>query len=140
MPAPKTATKTDGKTFKVALNPSNPEATSWWDQATGTNLFLAEKKNSDGQVFGPISEDLSDFTEAQLERVYHSIKSGILIVAAGELPEGFDTASIPSFAGSRMRVATDQFAQDSEEAENQARLVADLNDALSHHKSLTRKA
>lgn len=94
------------KTLRVALNPRNPEAASWYDPATGVNLFLGEVKDQKGNpVSGPISGDLSSFSDSQLRNVVKGINSGLLIVAEGELPEGVNLKTMPAFRAPRSRWA-----------------------------------
>lgn len=91
------ATKTV-QSFRVALNPRNPEANSWYDPKTRVNLFL----NS------PQSEDISSFTNEELQAVGRGIKAGLLIVSQGSIPEGLvNISDINTFAAPRARWGED---------------------------------
>jgi hypothetical protein len=85
--------ETTSKELRVALNPRNPEANSWYDPATGVNLFL----NS------PESADWGAVPSSSLEAIKRGIKAGLLIVSRGELPDGVLAADINQFASPRSR-------------------------------------
>ena len=92
------------KPFRVALNPRNPEAASWYDPETGVNLFLGGVTDRKGEkVSGPISEDLSKFSERQLQRVISGINAGHLIVVEGDIPEAVELDKIPVTNSPRSR-------------------------------------
>lgn len=127
MPA---STKSPAKeAFVVCLNPSFPEANSWWDPVTGTNLFLDN----------PFSGDLSEVPESKRTALYKAIDAGLLIVAEGDLPEGYDRSKINQISAGRVRVATVKFDADvyPKELEAQTKLVARLKDAVEHHALVT---
>jgi len=111
------------------LNPNFPEANSWWDPTTGVNLFLDS----------PFSQDLSEISEARREAIYKGIETGLLIVAEGVLPEGFDRSKIHRIAPGRVRVATAKFNPDThpKELASQQKLVAALQLAVDYHKAAT---
>ena len=132
MPASKPDTKVKNSTpvldgFRVALNPRNPEANSWYNPATGVNLSLSNKNSLDEIVegTGPISGDLSGATDQELEPILNGIRHGILLIAAGDMPDGLKKEEINSFAAPRSRWDPD---------------LADLQAlVLKHHDSLIRK-
>ena len=115
------------KPFKVALNPRNPEAASWYDPITGTNLFLST----------PISKDLSGYSIEQLKAIQIGIKHGLLIVAEGGLPEGVELDQISQFAAPRPRYKQDVSREDEETQKKAAELDRDMTKALENWDKLT---
>jgi hypothetical protein len=79
--------------FRVALNPKNPEANSWYDPDTGINLFLNT----------PESADLAGIENTALAAVVRGIRAGLLIISRGELPEGLNIGEVNAFAAPRSR-------------------------------------
>jgi hypothetical protein len=123
-----------GKTatdFRVALNPRNPEANSWYDTGTGVNLFLNK----------PESADLSRFNNDDLQAVARGIRTGLLIVSRGSVPEGLEINSVKHFASPRGRWSHDEI--DNDEAANKRlgeEMKARMADAIKNHESAVGKA
>jgi hypothetical protein len=107
MPAPKTERTS---AFRVALNPRNPEATSWFNSKAGVNLFLGPQIDAKSKPIpdtGPISRDLSKLSNEELADVVTAIHYGILIVAEGDFPEGVKPEQITTYGSGRSRWTPD---------------------------------
>ena len=110
------------KEFRVSLNPRNPEANSWYDPGTRTNLFLST----------PQSDDLSRFSVKELDAVACGIRAGLLIVSKGDPPDGLRLESIKNFSAPRFRWSH-------EDPTKQDQVDAQARNALNNHDRVVNK-
>jgi hypothetical protein len=103
--------------FRVALNPRNPEANSWYDPTTGVNLFLSK----------PESADLDSFKAEELSAVLRGIRAGLLIISRGNIPEGIELGEVSHFASPRARWADEVKDQVSAAMKNHESAVGKAN-------------
>jgi hypothetical protein len=108
------------KSFRVALNPRNPEANSWYDPTTKTNLFLSR----------PESGDLENFSLKELEPVARGIRAGLLVISKGDVPAGLQLEGIKTFGAPRYRWTAEDSAK-------QEQMQAQARSAVANHERVT---